>query len=123
MTNKALIRRPWVVVATLAVAPVLCKRRNRSGCPPSQAPAAAALPLDAQAPGPASSVEAQRRPEKTLILFRCKRYHRPRQVLRQHRGGVLEEWDQRAASKDRLSGEDLGRTSTRCSLEGLLTKE
>jgi hypothetical protein len=56
--NEALIRWPWVVVATLAVAPVLAQTPQPVWMLTIPGPAAVALPQDAQAPGAASIVEA-----------------------------------------------------------------
>ncbi|HZQ70150.1 MAG TPA: M48 family metallopeptidase, partial [Terriglobales bacterium] len=55
MNCNALIRWLWVVVATLAVAPVFAQTPQPAWTPAIAGPAAAALPQDAQAPGPASS--------------------------------------------------------------------
>jgi hypothetical protein len=86
-------------------------------------PAAVALPHDTRAPGAASSVEAPAETREGADSL-------PAQTPPTLSTGsataveeVLEEWDQRAAGKDRPSDEDLGRTSTRGGREGLLTKE
>ena len=55
MNCNALTRWLWVVVATLAVAPVLAQTPQWAWMHTVPGPAAAALSQDAQAPGPASS--------------------------------------------------------------------
>jgi hypothetical protein len=58
---NALTRRPWVVVATLAVVPVLAQTPQPAWTRTIPGPAVVALPKNAQAPGPASSVSLRLR--------------------------------------------------------------
>ena len=57
MTSKTRTRWNWVIVATLAVAPVLAQTPPRVWNSTVSDPAAAAFSHNAQAPGPASSLE------------------------------------------------------------------